>query len=138
MGYLEVEDKRVRDYLKDEIISAVIRFSEGEKKDEERFVSLDGSYDECSKKEIDQLSNMDDCSISFFENEANSIVDVLECEDLIQSIKCLSESEIDLLTKLYVKQLEDYEIAKELGTTVDTIQFRKQKIIEKMKKNFKI
>lgn len=137
MGYLEVEDRRIRDYLKDEIIEAVMRFSENERKDEERFVSLDGSSDDCAKKEIGRLSDMDDCSVSFFENNANSILDVLESEDLTEAVKYLKESEIDLLTRLYVKQQEEYEIARELNTTVDTIQFRKKQIFDKIKQNFK-
>lgn len=133
MGYLEVEDKRIRDYIKDEIIATIIQFSENEKNHEKRFVSLDGSGDDCAKKEIGRLSNMDDCSVSFFESDTNSILDSLENEDLIQAMKYLNESEVDLLTRLFVKQQEDYEIAQDLNTTIDTVKFRKKQIIEKIK-----
>ena len=138
MGYLEVEDKRVRDYLKDEIIATIIKFSDNEKKHDERFVSIDGSSDNYAKKEIGRLSNMDDCSVSFFERNTNSIMDALENNDLVEAMKYLSDSEVDLLTRLYVKQQEEYEIAKELNTTVDTIYFRKKQIIDKIKKNFRL
>lgn len=139
MGYLEVEDKRARDYLKDEIIATIIRFSDNEKSYSERFVSINESVDGRVKKEIDQLSTfVDDCSVSFFENEENNILDSLENQDLIEAMKYLSETETDLLTRLYVKQQEVYEIAQDLNTTIDTIQFKKMQIIEKIKEHYKL
>ena len=138
MGYLEVEDRRARAYLRDEIISAIIRFSDNERLDNERFVSLDESGDYWAKKEIEQLSVIDDCALSFFEETSDNILDILECEDLMEAMKYLDESEINLLTKLFVKQEEEYEIALELNTSVKNIQFKKFKILEKIKENFKI
>ena len=84
------------------------------------------------------MSSIDDCSVSFFESNTNSIIDSLENDDLIEAMKYLNDSEIDLLTRLFVKQQEEYEIAKELNTTVDTIYFRKKQIIDKIKKNFEL
>ncbi|MBP3708363.1 MAG: sigma-70 family RNA polymerase sigma factor [Clostridia bacterium] len=139
MGYLEVEDKRARNYLKDEIITTIMRFSDNEKSYGKRFVSLNESMDSHVKKEIGQLSTyVDDCSVSFFGSEENNILDSLENQDLIEAMKYLSETETDLLTKLFVKQQEEYEIAQELNTTIDTIQFKKMQIIEKIKEHFKL
>lgn len=138
MGYLDVEDKRVRGHLKEVILSAIVKFAEKEREESSRFISIDGSSDNCAKKEIGRLSNFDDCSVSFFENNSDNIVDTLENEDLIEAMKCLNESEIDILTRLYLKKQDEYDIAEDLNTTVDTIQFKKFQIIEKLKEKFKI
>lgn len=138
MGYLDVEDKRVRGHLKEVILSAIVKFAEKEREESSRFISIDGSSDNCAKKEIGRLSNFDDCSVSFFENNSDNIVDTLENEELIEAMKCLNESEIDILTRLYLKKQDEYDIAEDLNTTVDTIQFKKFQIIEKLKEKFKI
>lgn len=138
MGYLDVEDKRVRSYLKEVILNAIVKFAEKERENSERFISIDGSSDNYAKKEIGRLSNFDDCSVSFFENNTDNIVDTLENEELIEAMKCLNESEIDILTRLYLKKQDEYDIAEDLNTTVDTIQFKKFQIIEKLKEKFKI
>lgn len=138
MGYLDVEDKRVRGHLKEVILNAIVKFAEKEREESSRFISIDGSSDNCAKKEIGRLSNFDDCSVSFFESNSDNIVDTLENEELIEAMKCLNESEIDILTRLYLKKQDEYDIAEDLNTTVDTIQFKKFQIIEKLKEKFKI
>lgn len=138
MGYLDVEDKRVRGHLKEVILNTIVKFAEKEREESSRFISIDGSSDNYAKKEIGRLSNFDDCSVSFFENNSNNIVETLENEDLIEAMKELSESEIDILTRLYLKKQDEYDIAEDLNTTVDTIQFKKFQIIEKLKEKFKV
>ena len=137
MGYLEIEDKRAREYLKDEIISAVRRFSDNERLYGERFVSLDESEDSCAEKEIDQLSFADDCSVSFFEEHSNNILDSLESKDLFDAVEYLSGPELDLVTRLFLKQEDECDVAESLNTTVDDIIEQKSHILEKIKLNMK-
>ena len=138
MGYLDVEDKRIRGHLKEVILNAIVKFAEKEREESKRFISIDGSSDDYAKKEIGRLSNFDDCSVSFFENNSENIVDTLENEELVEAMRDLSESEIDILTRLYLKKQDEYDIAEALNITVDAIQFKKFQIIEKLKEKFKI
>jgi len=71
MGYLEVEDRRTRDYLKGEIVNTIMKFADNERMYNDRFVSLDGSDNRFQKKEIEQLSYNDNSSVSFFESTSS-------------------------------------------------------------------
>lgn len=138
MGYLEVEDRRTRDYLKDEIVNTIMRFSDDEREHNNRFVSLDGSNDRFLKKEINHLSSKDDGSISFFEATSDNILDTLESKDLIRAISYLEDSEIDLITRLYVKEEDEYEIALDMKTSVADVHLNKLRILDKIKNHYKV
>jgi hypothetical protein len=134
MGYLEVEDKRTRDYLKDEIVNTIMRFSDNERNYNNRFVSLDGSDSRFPQKEIDRLSSEDNRSVSFFEATSDNILDTLESEKLIRAISYLEDDEIDLLTRLYVKEEDEYEIALDKKTSVRDVHIDKLRVLDKIKK----
>lgn len=138
MGYLEVEDRRTRDYLKDEIVSTIMRFSESEKNYNERFVSLDGSDSRFPQKEIEKLSSNDNCSVSFFEETSDNILDSLESTELIKAISYLEDDEIDLITKLYVKEQDEFDIAHEMKTSVADVYLNKMRVLDKIKKHYKV
>ena len=138
MGYLEVEDRRTRDYLKDEIVNTIMRFSNDERNYNERFVSLDGSNNRFVKKELGQLSLKNDESISFFEATSDNILDTLESKELIRAISYLEDSEIDLITRLYVKEEDEYEIALDQKTSVADVHLRKMRILDKIKNHYKV
>lgn len=138
MGYLEVEDRRTRDYLKDEIVNTIMRFSDNERNYNNRFVSLDGSNDRFLKKEIGQLSSKDDSSVSFFEATSDNILDTLESADLVRAISYLEDDEIDLITRLYVKEDDEYEIALDKKTSVADVHLEKMRILDKIKKYYQV
>ncbi|MBQ3408978.1 MAG: hypothetical protein IJH12_07245 [Clostridia bacterium] len=136
MGYLEVEDKRTRDYLKNEIVNTIVRFSENERNYNNRFVSLDESDSRFPKNEMDGLSYNDDCSVSFFEATSDNILDSLESADLINAISYLEDDEIDMITRLYVKEQDEFEIALDKKISVADIRLEKMRILDKIKKYY--
>ena len=138
MGYLEVEDRRTRDYLKDEIVNTIMRFSDNERNYNNRFVSLDESDRRFPKKEIDRLSSNDNRSVSFFEATSDNILDSLESADLIRAISYLEDDEIDLITRLYVKEEDEYEIALDKKTSVANIHIEKMRVLDKIKNYYKV
>lgn len=138
MGYLEVEDKRTRDYLKDEIVNTIMRFSDNERNYNNRFVSLDGSDSRFPQKEIDRLSSADNRSVSFFEATSDNILDSLESADLIRAISYLEDDEIDMVTRLYVKEQDEYEIAMDKKTSVADVHLEKLRILDKIKNYYKV
>ena len=138
MGYLEVEDRRTRDYLKDEIVNTIMRFADNERKYNNKFVSLDGSNNCFIKKEIGQLSSKNDDSISFFEATSDNILDTLESKDLIRAISYLEDDEIDLITRLYVKEDDEYEIAFDKKTSVADVHMKKMRVLDKIKKYYQV
>ena len=115
-----------------------MRFSDDERNHNERFVSMDGSNDRFLKKEIDKLSFDNDDSISFFEATSDNILDTLESKELIRAISYLEDSEIDLLTRLYVKEEDEYEIALDKKTSVADVHLNKMRILDKIKKYYKV
>lgn len=133
MGYLDVEDKRAREYLKDEIIRAVRVFSANERLDGARFVSLDESGDFYAEKEMDHLSFADDCSVSFFEEKSNSILDSLESKDLYNAVEYLNDSELDLVTRLFLKQEDEHDVAESLGISAESVIQEKCRVLEKIR-----
>ena len=138
MGYLEVEDRRTRDYLKDEIVNTIMRFSDNERNYNNKFVSLDGSNDRFLKKEITHQSYKNDESVSFFETTSDNILDTLESADLIRAISYLEDDEIDLITRLYVKEDDEYEIALDKKTSVADVHIEKMRILDKIKKYYQV
>ena len=138
MGYLEVEDKRTRDSLKDEIVNTIMRFSDNERNYNNRFVSLDGSDSRFPQKEIDRLSSEDNRSVSFFEATSDNILDSLESADLIRAISYLEDDDIDMVTRLYVKEQDEYEIAMDKKTSVADVHLEKLRILDKIKNYYKV
>lgn len=140
MGYLEVEDKRTRDYIKDEIVNTIMQYSMREKENDGRVYSLDEQQNYSMYEKMGQLSTTvdGDNQLSFYEATSDNILDAIESKELIEAVSYLEDSEIDLLTRLYVKQEDEYEIALALKTTVENVRFNKIKILNKIKNTCKL
>lgn len=130
MRYLEVEDTRIRDYLKKEIINTIMGFSNNEK-----IISM-GELDMYNpRKELRLLSSNGECSNSLFEATSDDILDTLEGEKLISAISYLEDDEIDLLTRLYINGEDEYEIALNKKISTKDVHMSKLRILDKIRKN---
>ena len=75
-----------------------------------------------------------------FAEDGNSVEDevihTIMVEKLQQTLKMLSEEENTIIQALFYEDLSETELAKRLGIARTTLQSRKYKILEKLKKYF--
>ena len=129
MRYLEVEDTRVREYLKKEIVNTIIRFC-----DNERLNAIAKQGNEIARNGLKLLPSNDNKVDSFFEKTSDNILDTLESEKLISAISYLEDDEIDLLSRLYVNNEDEYEIALDKKISVNDVRKNKMRILNKIEK----
>ena len=130
MRYLEVEDTRIRDYLKKEIINTIIGFANREK-----IISM-GELDNYNQgKDFISLSSNNDSSNLLYESTLDDILDTMESEKLISAISYLEDDEIDLLTRLYVNGEDEFEIALDKKMLVKDVHISKLRILDTIRQN---
>ena len=129
MRYMDVEDTRIREYLKKEIVNTIIKFCDNERLDS---IIQQNNYTE--RKGLELLPSINNKTISLYETTSDNILDTLDSEKLISAISYLEDDEIDLLTRLYVNDEDEYEIALEQKTSVKDVHASKLRILDKIEK----
>lgn len=66
----------------------------------------------------------------------DEVIHTIMVEKLQQTLKMLSEEENTIIQALFYEDLSETELAKRLGIARTTLQSRKYKILEKLKKYF--
>lgn len=69
-------------------------------------------------------------------NVEEEVLSKITNEQLYDAIKQLSEDEQDLISKIYFDLIPMKELAKFLGISYREIRYRKEKILDKLRKNF--
>lgn len=71
------------------------------------------------------------------ESVEDTVIRNIMADKLHQCLSRLSKEEQDLITSLYFQEKTEVQLAKEMGMLQQTISYRKQKILKKMKKMMK-
>lgn len=90
--------------------------------------SREDSYErliEAEKQFIDGIESVEDI-----------VIRMIMLEKLKKVLTKLSDEEMEIIQALFYQEISEAELAKQLGTARTTLQSRKYKILEKLKKLF--